>query len=317
VADAKRLSFKDVTLTQLRSFCEVCRLGSYAAAAREVLLTTPAVWEQVHALERHYGGALLERRGHGVAPTSEGERLLALVQPHLSGIDSARELLQQQSGKLPAWLVLATNLRVLTEEISRALARFQRRFPQIKLRVLYTGNDVDQRIARGEADVGFTLEPGPDAPYVPEVTYEAAAAVDYLLVAPRRHPLFRRRAIQLAHITRHPLVLGTAESYSRHRVQEILHRYDLGQELNIAVETTSDEYTLSCVRAGLGVGLMVGTGHGHVYRGLGVRSLRRWFGTARVGFLWKHGAHVPPTQRALAQSIQDCVAGNASGSRLS
>src|SRR5918996_5453402 len=116
MAEAKPLTFKDVTLTQLRSFCEVCRLGSYAAAAREVLLTTPAVWGQVHALERHYGEPLLERRGHGIAPTNAGERLLALVRPHLSGIDSARELLLQHGGKLPAWLILATNLRVLTEE---------------------------------------------------------------------------------------------------------------------------------------------------------------------------------------------------------
>jgi len=310
MTDAKRLSFKDVTLTQLRSFCEVCRLGSYAAAAREVLLTTPAVWEQVHALERHYGGPLLERRGHGVVPTTEGERLLALVRPHLSGLDSARDVLQQQGGELPAWLTLATNLRVLTEEISRALRHFQRRYSQIKLRVIYTGNDVDEQIARGEADVGFTLEPHPDAPCSQAVEYESAAAVDYLLVTPLRHPLFRRRPLKLRQITQYPLVLGIAASYSRQRVQEILHRYDLGHDLNVAVETTSDEYTLSCVRAGLGVGLTVGTGHGHFYRGLGVRSLRHWFGTARVGFLWKRGAHVPPAQRALAQTIQECVEGS-------
>ena len=309
MARSKRLSFKDVTLTQLRSFCEVCRLGSYAAAAREALLTTPAVWEQVQALERHYGTPLVERRGHGIVPTTEGLCLLALVRPHIAGIDSTRELLQQDSGKLPEWLVLATNLRVLTEEISLGLRRFQRQHPQVKLRVLYTGNDVDERIARGEADIGFTLEPRPDAPYAREVAYEPAASVDYLLVAPRQHPLFRRKPLQLVSITQFPLVLGIAESYSRHRVQEILQRYDLGHDLNVAVETTSDEYTLSCVRAGLGVGLMVGTGHGHFYRGLGVRSLRRWFGAARIGFLWKQGAHVPPAQRALSRAIQECVAG--------
>ena len=33
-------------------------------------------------------------------------------------------------------------------------------------------------------------------------------------------------------------------------------------------------------------------GRGHFYRGLGVRVLRRWFGTARVGFLWKRGEHL-------------------------
>src|SRR5262245_45441239 len=112
----RRLPFKDVTLHQLRSFCEVCRLGSYAAAARQVLLTTPAVWEQVQALERHYCRALVERRGQSIVPTSEGSRLLAMVQPLLAGLDSTRHVLQQQDGDLPGWLTLATNLRVLTEE---------------------------------------------------------------------------------------------------------------------------------------------------------------------------------------------------------
>jgi molybdate transport repressor ModE-like protein len=303
----KRLRFKDVTLGQLRSLGAVCRLGSYAAAAREVLLTTPAVWEQVQALERHYGRGLVERRGNRVAATSEGERLLAMVQPLLSGLDSARQVLQQQGGELPEWLTLATNLRVLSEEISRALRRFQRRRPEVKLRVIYTGNDVDERVARGEVDVGFTLEPRPDIPCSPAVEYEAGGAVDYLLVTPRRHALLEGRGLALRQIARYPLILGEAPSYSRRRVQEILHRYDLVQNLRVAVETSSDEYTLSCVRAGLGIGITVGTGRGHFYRGLGVRSLRRWLGTARVGFLWKRGAYVPPVQRELAEEINASV----------
>jgi DNA-binding transcriptional LysR family regulator len=95
-------------------------------------------------------------------------------------------------------------------------------------------------------------------------------------------------------------------------VQEIMHRYDLTEKLQVAVETSSDEYTLNCVRAGLGVGITVGTGQGHLYRGLAVRSLRRWFGTARLGFLWKQGGHVPPLQRELAQAISSCLQRNAS-----
>jgi DNA-binding transcriptional LysR family regulator len=90
-------------------------------------------------------------------------------------------------------------------------------------------------------------------------------------------------------------------------VSEVLHRYDLTQAKNVAVETSSDEYTLACVRAGMGIGITIGTGRGHLYRGLGVRSLRRWFGTARIGFLWKQGAYVPPVNRELAESVRVCV----------
>src|SRR5262245_53860177 len=82
--DPARRSYKDLSLAQLRSFCAVCRRGGYAAAARELLLTSPAVWEQMQALERHYGRRLLERRGNAVRPTAEGEHLLEMVGPLLA-----------------------------------------------------------------------------------------------------------------------------------------------------------------------------------------------------------------------------------------
>src|SRR5947209_63672 len=135
----RRRSYKEMSLSQLRSFCEVCRRGGYASAARELLLTSPAVWEQVQALESFYGVALLERHGPGVRPTVHGHRLLELVRPLLAGLDSTREVLQQEDGAIPRQLTLVTNLRVLVEEVSRALCAFRRRYPAVRLCVNYTG----------------------------------------------------------------------------------------------------------------------------------------------------------------------------------
>jgi DNA-binding transcriptional LysR family regulator len=173
---------------------------------------------------------------------------------------------------------------------------------------LFTGDDVDERIASGEADVGFTLEPGPDIPCSAAVVYEPAGEVDYLFIMPAKHPLLKVKSLSLRRIVNHPLVLGEVRTYSRRRVQEVLHRHDLAQQVRMAVETSSDEYTLSCVRARLGVGITIGTGRGPLYQGLGVRSLKRWFGTARLGFLWKRGAYERGVQRELAARIISSVA---------
>ncbi|HEY1375716.1 MAG TPA: LysR family transcriptional regulator [Gemmataceae bacterium] len=305
----KRRPYKDLSLTQLRSFCAVCDGGGYAAAARALFLTSPAVWEQVQGLERHYGGRLLERDGAKVRPTALGERLLDLVRPLLAGLAATRDVIQQEDGSAPRRLTLVTNLRVLAEEVSRAARRFRARYPGTRLRLFYTGIDeVEPRVLRDEADVAVTLEPGPDRPPPPAVAYEPAGAVSFLLVTPRRHPLARARAVPLARVVRYPLVLGEPGAYSRHRVQEVLHRNGLTGAADVVAETSSDEYTLSCVRAGLGVGITVGTGRGPLYQGLGVRSLNPWFGPARVGFLWKRGAHVPPAQRALADAVRASLA---------
>ena len=299
---------KDLGLTQLRSFREVCRRGGYAAAARHLLLTTPAVWEQVSALERFYGVKLLERAGAGVRPTVQGHRLLALIDPHLAGLDSTRAALQQLDGSLPACLTLVTNLRVLSDEVSAALVRFRRGCPGVRVRLLYTSlEEVVPRVAAGEADVAFTLDAGPDRPRPETVAYEPAAEVEFLLVARAGHPLLKRPGVSLAQVVKYPLVLGEPGAYTRQRFEQLLHRHSLGGLVELAAETSSDEYTLSCVRAGLGVGVSVGTGRGHLFKGLGVRSLARWLGAARVGFLWQQGAHVPPAPRALADALRAAI----------
>ena len=71
-----------------------------------------------------------------------------MIGPIVASLDSTREILRQRGGVLPQALTVATNLRVLAEEISRGLARFQRTYPAIRLRLVFTGNDVDQRIAK-------------------------------------------------------------------------------------------------------------------------------------------------------------------------
>jgi DNA-binding transcriptional LysR family regulator len=133
--------------------------------------------------------------------------------------------------------------------------------------------------------------------------------VDYLLVTPPAHPLRKLRSVQLKQIVRYPLVLGERGAYSRRRVQEVLHRHNLHEVAQVGVETSSDEYTLSCVRAGLGVGITIGLGRGQLYQDLCVRPLTRLLGSPRIGFLWKRGAYVPAAQRELASCIRKCLRG--------
>src|SRR5262245_18937335 len=304
---AFRSAYKDLTLAQLRGFAAVCRTGSYAAAARDLLLTSPAVWEQMQGLERYYGCKLLRRRGNGIAPTTEGEHLLEMVRPLVAGIETTRDALGERGGALPASLTIATNLRVLVEEISQALAQFHHSHAGVQLRLIFTGNDVNERVASGDADVGLTLEAGPETAEPAIVEYRPPGVIDYLLVMPRRPPLAKTKARSLKRIVQFPLVLGETAAYSRHRVQEVLHRYNLSNAVKIAMETSSDEYTLACVRAGIGLGITVGAGRGPLYSGLAVHSLRRWFGTARLRFVWRRGAHLLDCQQELAKSIRQSL----------
>ena len=66
-------AYKEITLLQLRSFCETVRLGSLTAAADSLGLARPTVWKQVHALEHHLGMQLVEPIRAGVSRPSRAD----------------------------------------------------------------------------------------------------------------------------------------------------------------------------------------------------------------------------------------------------
>lgn len=185
------------------------------------------------------------------------------------------------------------------------MARFQRQHPNIRLRILHTGGEnLDPLVERGEVDLALTLDPGPRVAPSAGVVHEPAYEMHYLLAMPRRHPLAKLSQLSLEDIARYPLVVGRPEAYARHRVEEVFYRHGLAKTLRIAVETSSDAFSLACVHAGMGVGIIAGHPRGLLCRGLRLRSLQEWFGTSRFVFVWKRGAFLRPSLRELAKVIQ-------------
>ena len=83
-------AYKEITLQQLRSFCETVRLGSLTAAADSLGLARPTVWKQVHALEHHLGVQLVEPHTRGCQATEAGRLLADIASPLVSGIGSIK-----------------------------------------------------------------------------------------------------------------------------------------------------------------------------------------------------------------------------------
>ena len=160
-----RHPYKDLSLQQLRGFCAICRLGSYAGAARQLGLSPSTVWEQMRGLERQFEVPLLETRDGTVQPTPEGRRLLELALPLLAGLESTREVLRQQRGRPPESITIVSGMRMLMEEIGQAIPIFRRRYPDVRLRLLYVEDrEIDSLVEQGKADLGLILEPGPGRP---------------------------------------------------------------------------------------------------------------------------------------------------------
>lgn len=300
-----RVPYKDLSLQQIRSFREVCRLGSYAEAGRAVNLSTSAVWEQMRGLERQLELPLLEQRQGRVQPTPDGLHLLDLLSPVLASLNSVKEELHQRRGHLPERITVASGMRMLMEEVAQAVRAFKQRYPGVCIRVLFDYvQSIEQRVAEGSLEVALMLEPRSGKPSSHDVVFEPAYELDHLLVAPPDHPLLKKRSLRLEDVLSHPLIIEMPGTSSRETIDEVLHRRNLLGNVKIAVETASAAITLACVAAGAGVAILPGHLQSVRRQGLAVRSLRTWFGAARYVFAWRRGAHIPPLSRELADMIR-------------
>ncbi|HEY4183385.1 MAG TPA: LysR family transcriptional regulator [Kofleriaceae bacterium] len=142
-------------LNSLNAFVAVARRRSFAAAARELGISSSALSQSVRQLETKLGVSLLARSSRSVAPTAAGERLLREAGP---AVDLALESLKAVTAKEGA-LTGKLRLTVPTIAVSQVLARllpvFMERHRGVDLEVHVEDRFVDA-IAEGY-DAGIRL----------------------------------------------------------------------------------------------------------------------------------------------------------------
>lgn len=289
----------DLSIAQLHTFRQVMRQGGYAAAARVSHLSAPAVWQHVQALEKAYGVELFERDGRQVKPTEAAHRLYQEVDGILVRLESTFDVVEGPSEHEVIRLV--TGVRMMLEDLAAPLAAFRRCFPN-RL-VIHHGNDrrAEELLIADEADLAMALEPGPKQAS-PLIHYEPAYTVDFLAVARKSHPYAKARSPALCELGRHALIVTTAGTHGRDALDEAMHRERL--TANIAVETDNSAFTIACVAAGMGVGIVAGRAEGELVKRLAVRPLSKQLGRRRIVLMWRHGRLLTEPMLRLVEEIK-------------
>ncbi len=120
---------------RLLTFREVARQGSFSRAAELLALSQPAVSQQVGALERELGTALLVRGRAGTIPTPAGDLLLA----HADALAGRLELADTQMDALVSAERRSLNLgafpSALATIVPSALAAIREREPDLDVAI--------------------------------------------------------------------------------------------------------------------------------------------------------------------------------------
>jgi DNA-binding transcriptional LysR family regulator len=299
-----RIYYKGVQLKQIRGFCRVARLGSFVAVAAELGLSAPTVWRQVRALERECKTQLLIRKGRAVQLTSEGKIALELLEPHLTGIDSVRDVLKEHVNNTPRQLTLASTSMLFGEFLGEPLQEFVADEPTVLLSLLNEPADQSLRhVLAGEADVGIVTYL-PEEPLDSQLIVEDLMELPWLLTAAEGHPLSRKRSLKLTDLVDWPWIMPARETQPRRHLEEVLRREGLRDRIRVVLESRSFSLTQTYVALRLGISLWYGGNPRRPSPGLWLKSATQWFGATPVAIVTRKASHLPPHVEAFLKIVR-------------
>ena len=235
---------------RLTVFRAVAKHSSFSRAAQELLLTQPAITQQIKALEEQFGHPLFDRGGGRVSLTPGGEALLPFAEQIRALSEDAFAAVAKAYGQEVGALSLGASQTVAQYLLPQFIALLLHTHPQVRITVR-SGNTDEMMAALLAGEINLALLEGPEQRT--DVHIEPFMKDHMVLVVPSSHEWAGRR-ITLAQLHTQPLLVREFGSGSRRIVEQALaHAGCKVKDLNIRMELDSTEGLLNGVEAGLGV----------------------------------------------------------------
>lgn len=295
---------KEVTLSQIRSFVETARRGSFTAAAEVLDLSQPTIWKQVHELERLLNVTLIRPNHRGCELTPEGAILEKLAAPSVANLVNLPNRFQEAVENASVLISIASTPRPLSEEVVPCIAKFALRFPKCRFSLIETqAEQIPRLVDDGSAEIGFTLDCQRVRELFPLLAIEPWYSLNVMLVMHRKHPLNKKQKLSLRDLKPYPLI-GTQSLISELPGSEQILALGLDQNPSCCVEARHSSVVRSCVRKNLGIALLLGRDGQSRHPDLVERNMTNCLGSATMYLVHRTGVVHHPTVMDFANSLR-------------
>lgn len=281
---------RNLDLTALRSFVTAIEAGGVTRAANQLHLTQSAVSMQLKRLEEALGQPLLDRAGRGVAPTAQGEQLLAYGRRILALNDEVWARMNDDCYE--GELTFGVPSDIIYPNIPGILRRIDREYPRMRVKLIssYTLK-LRELLACGEVDLILTTEN--DTP--PEAEHLATERLVW--VGAPDGTAWRHRPLRLAF---------ERGCLFRPWALEALDAADIAWEM--AVDTGSTRTVEATVAADLAIHAMLECAVGSIYEVVAHGAHLPELPSSRINMYRSRGAQGEPVS-ALAEMVRQAYCG--------
>jgi DNA-binding transcriptional LysR family regulator len=236
--------------SQLITFLEVAKLGSFSRAGQKVFRTQSAVSAQIRQLEQEYGDRLLDRSGKDVTLTPAGRVLLAYAERLIQLRDESKLAVADHGGAPRGKMVIGANEATCLYVLPDVFAKYCRLYPEVQLSIYRNFSyKITEKLENGTIDVGIVTLPIKSSKLKTIPIFR-----DQLMwMVNPQSPLAKQDMVSISEIARQPMLLPKT-GYTRRIMDKLLRPYE--SDVQVRMELPSVGMIKSFVAAGLGVSLI-------------------------------------------------------------
>jgi len=235
---------------RLKVFRVVAAHQNFSRAAEELLLTQPAVTQQIRQLEKEYGVPLFDRQRGRIKLTEAGKTLLPYAERLKDLSDEAFAAVASAGGEQAGHLVIGASQTIGRYLLPKLIAGFLHDNPRVNITAV-SGNSDEMLEAVMARRTHIALIEKPELSN--EVRIEPFMEDELALVVPVDHE-WADHEIEIDALKNEPFLMREFGSGSRHVVEQALSHAGLSRKsLHVRMELDSIEGLLNAVEARLGV----------------------------------------------------------------
>jgi molybdate transport repressor ModE-like protein len=297
-----------IDVQRLRVLREVVRQGSFNRAATRLRLTPSAVSQQIAALERSLGAAVVHRSTRGVEVTEAGRVLVETGDAIAAELAYAEREIDRLAQVDQEQLTVATFTSGGQRILPEALIRFSGGYPLVELTVLECEPEESLALVRaGDADLALAYHLDRTPPVLPDdrsgLTWTHLIEDPMRVVLPRDHRLAHRESVAMVELAGERFVHGCLD------MGEIIGHYAAlaGVEIRTACRGSDYVFAQALVRAGVGISLVPTIALAQYTDGLAVARLEPPAPSRYIGAAVARRRCSRPLVRALLDALDQTV----------
>jgi DNA-binding transcriptional LysR family regulator len=182
-------------------------------------------------------------------------RLSRMSSPLVEGFDSIKSAFEAERAAIGPSLAVATTPSCLAHELRQTVLKLRTAFPDAQLTFQDRNSPAAiELLENNEADVAVAAR-FEEWPPKPKLDFLLLTEHPFAVVAPESHPLMKSRNLKLADLRNHPLLLPGPAANCRPRLEAVLRRKRIWDDLKVVLECNFPTGLLEYVDARLGVAI--------------------------------------------------------------